>query len=45
MRLRRALYVAKGFISKKLGDKVASKVSDIPSETMDLCPDCRRKER
>ncbi|MEM0006198.1 MAG: 4Fe-4S binding protein [Ignisphaera sp.] len=34
----------KTFTSKKLSNKIASKVPDIPTETMDLCPDCRRKE-
>ncbi len=34
----------KTFITRKLSDKIISKVPDIPLETMDLCPDCRRKE-
>ncbi|MCS7110806.1 MAG: 4Fe-4S binding protein [Ignisphaera sp.] len=34
----------KTFISKKLSNKIALKVPDMPQETMDLCPDCRRKE-
>lgn len=42
--VKRCSMCGKTFISKKLGDKVSSKVSDIPLETMDLCPECRRRE-